>query len=85
MEPVIPKINEDVCFSIEKEMVEEKWLQDMAKHIRENNPTVAGWLHTFSGKLTPCCSRAAMLAAFLTYRMIESQMEANKMKDELKL
>ena len=86
MEPIIPKINEEICYSIEQEMVKgNNWLRDMARHICDNNPTIAGFLHTFVGRLPPCCSKAAMLAAFMTYRLIESQMEANKMNDELKL
>lgn len=85
MEPVIPKINGDICFSVEKDMLDEKYLTNMAKHIAKNNPTVAGFIHSFYGKLPPCCKKAAMLAAFTTYRMIESQMEADKMKTELKV
>lgn len=85
MEPIIPQINEEVCYSIEKQMEAGNFLKSMAQHIRENNPVVGGFLHSFIGRLPSCCSRAAMLAAFMTYRLIESQMEANKMKNELKL
>jgi len=85
MEPVIPPINEEVCYSIEQEMVRGEYLTNMAQHIRDNNPTIAGFLHSFVGRLPDCCGQAAMLAAFTTYRLIESQMEANKMNNELKL
>jgi hypothetical protein len=85
MEPIIPRINEEVYYSIEKQMESGQYLTNMAKHIRENNPTIAGFLHSFVGRLPPCCSRAAMLAAFTTYRLIESQVEANKMENELKI
>jgi len=85
MEPIIPQINEEVCYSIEKQMDAGDFLTNMAQHIRENNPVVSGFLHSFIGRLSPCCSKAAMLSAFITYRLIESQMEANKMKDDLKL
>jgi hypothetical protein len=85
MEPVIPTINEEICFSVEKDMLDEKYLTNMAKHIAKYNPTIAGFIHSFSGRLSPCCKKAAMLAAFTTYRLIESQMEANKMKTDLKI
>lgn len=85
MEPVIPTINEEICFSVEKDMLDEKYLTNMAKHIRVNNPTIAGFISLFTGRLPPCCKKAAMLAAFTTYRLIESQMEADKMKIDLKI
>jgi hypothetical protein len=85
MEPVIPKINEEICHSVEQEILDDKYLSNIAKHLAVNNPTIAGFLHIFVGKLPPCCKKAAMLAAFTTYRLIESQMEADKMKSEIKL
>ena len=85
MESIIPKINEEICYSVEKDMLDDKYLTNMAKHIRDHNPTIAGFIHSFIGRLPPCCSRAAMLAAFTTYRLIESQMEVDKMKIDIKL
>ncbi len=85
MEPVIPKIDGDVCYPIEKEMIDDNYLPTMAKHIREHNPILAGFIHSFVGKLPPCCKQAAMLSAFTTYRLIESQMEADRMNTDLKL
>ena len=84
MEPLIPKIKEEICFSIEKEIASDDYLSKMAKHLAEHNPTVGGFLYLFVTRLPPCCSKAAMLAALTTYRLIESQMEADRMNRELK-
>lgn len=85
MEPLIPKVKEEVCYSIEQAMIDDGYLRNTAKHLAEHNPTVAGFIHSFTGRLPLCCKKAAMLAAFTTYRMIESQMEANKMNIDIKL
>lgn len=85
MESHIPKVNEDICWSIEREMIDDKYLSNVAKHIAANNPTIAGFIHLFIGKLPPCCSKAAMLASFTVYRLIESQIQADKMKNDLKI
>ena len=85
MESHIPKVNEDICWSIEQEMIDDKYLVNTARHIAKNNPTIAGFVHSFIGKLPPCCGKAAMIASFTIYRLVESQMQADKMKNELKI
>jgi len=84
MEPVVPKVSEEICWSIEKEIADDDYLSIMAKHLSTHNPTIAGFLHIFTGKLPPCCKKAGLIAALTTYRLIESQMEADKMKTDLK-
>lgn len=85
MESHIPKVSEDICWPIEQEMIDDKYLSNTAKHIAEHNPTIAGFIHKFMDKLPPCCRRATMLASFTIYRFIESQIQADKMKNELKI
>lgn len=85
MEPYITKVSEEICYSIEKELESNEYLSNMAKHIRNNNPTIAGFIVSLSDKLPTCCRNAAMLSAFTTYRLIESQMEADSMNRNIKL
>jgi hypothetical protein len=81
----IPKVNEEICYSVEQEIIRDDYLSSVAKHMAKDNPTIAGFIHCFVGKLPPCCKKAAMLSALTTYRLIESQIEADSMKTDIKI
>jgi hypothetical protein len=81
----IPKVHEEICHSVEQEIIRDDYLRSIAKRMAKDNPTIAGFVYSFTQKLPTCCRKAAMLSALTTYRLIESQIEADNMKVEIKI
>jgi hypothetical protein len=79
----LPLVNEDCCFPMEREIMKDDFLEKSSIHLNEVNPTIAGFVEEFASKLPECCARAALLAAYITYRFLENQAEADKMTEEL--
>ena len=80
----LPTVSEDCCYPMEREILDDDFLERYSSHLNEVNPTISGFTETFASKLPECCARAALLASFITYRFLENQAEANAMKGENK-
>ena len=85
MESHVPRVNEEICYSVEQEIIRDDYVSNIAKRIKNDNPTIAGFMYSFTQKLPICCRKAAMIAALTTYRLIESQIEVDQMNNDLKL
>jgi len=77
----LPTVSEDCCFPMEREILDDEFLEKYFAHLNEVNPTIAGFVEKFASNLPECCASAALLASFITYRFLENQAEADGMKE----
>jgi hypothetical protein len=66
---------------MEREILDDEFLERYSEHLNKVNPTIAGFVEEFASSLPECCAKAALLAAFITYRFLENQAEADGMKE----
>lgn len=79
----LPRVHEDCCHPCEKELLDERFLSKFAAHLTEVNPVIAGAIGTFISQLPICCKNSTMLGAFITYKLLEIQAEANQLEENL--
>lgn len=79
----LPKVHSDCCWPLEREVSGDRFLSDTARHMAETNPIVAATIDGLLDKMPECCKNAAMLAAFLTYRLLEIQADSDKLREDL--
>ena len=77
----LPTVSEDCCFPMEREILDVEFLERYSAHLNKVNPTIAGFVEEFASSLPECCAKAALLAAFIIYRFLENQAEADGMKE----
>lgn len=83
---LLPFVKTDTGFSIARELVgefDDSYVKEQLKMIKKNNPTIADFITKFSSKCDDKTGSA--ICGIVVYRLIESQIEANKMKKEIKL
>jgi hypothetical protein len=81
----LPLVKEEICWPVEKELLETDFLTKYSKHIIEVNPVVGTAIGIFIDKLPHYCKGAAIIAASVTYRLLESQAEADRMERDLNI
>ncbi len=80
----MPFIQHETCFSIEGECIDVDDIdvvKKLYKKLKKTNPVVALWIKQYSKHTKD--KIGAMACALITYRLIESQMEADAMNDML--
>ena len=82
----LPVVKPEIGGSLEREIFDKfdvDYVKDQLKRLDEENPAVARWIRKFS-KTTEDRLGAAF-CALITYRLLESQAEANRMNQEFNL
>jgi hypothetical protein len=75
----IPEVTAETLFSVEQSMLAPEWFQEIAKRFLLDQPILNEYL-VVTGKKH---GKIAMLIPLVVYRMIESQIEAMQMEEEV--
>ena len=82
----LPIVSDDTCSNVDHRLAtDEFFLHHNTQKLLKEQPIIAKFIGEFVLNLPECCSHAAMLAAYITYNLLESQAEADKMNEEIKL
>jgi hypothetical protein len=78
----LPKVNPATCFSVEQAALsgDDSFVFDYLREIKSKNPIVGMWIERFSKKTNDAVGSLACAA--ITYKLLESQSEADKMNKE---
>ena len=82
----LPVVNPEVGYSLEHSLehaLDRPYVKQALKNIRKENPAVAEWIKKFS-KLTDDRIGSAF-CAIIVYKMLQSQLEADCLKEEINL
>lgn len=82
----LPLVKPEICGSLDHEItgiIDEEYISKELHKIKKNNPTVYEWISRFM-KQTDDPTGTAM-CAIITYRLLESQAESDRMVAELNL
>jgi hypothetical protein len=83
-EPLLPLVNAELCYSLQKEVdnvPDKKYVAQQMRALKKNNPVIALWIKEFSK--TSKDRLSTMICALMVYRMLESQLECDVMADLL--
>lgn len=84
MENNLPEVHPETCFSIGhwcSQKTDREIVKSLYKKVKKKNPVLALWIKTWSEKTTD--KFGSMACGLILYRLIESQFEANEMKNLL--
>ncbi len=82
----LPLVKREICASLDHEItgeIDEEYVAKELVRIRKNNPTVFEWISRYMKKTED--ETGAAMCAIITYRLLESQAESDKMVAELNL
>jgi|LakMenE18May11ns_1017448.scaffolds.fasta_scaffold9958718_6 hypothetical protein len=83
-EPMLPLVQPETCFSIEKECMNVNdidLVKKLYKQVKKKNPVIATWINAWAKKTKD--RFGAMACALIVYRLLESQDEADMMNELL--
>lgn len=73
----LPEVQRDIVNSILVAVQEPLWITDFSDRLKRENPIILEYL----AKIREVVSSEAVLVGLLVYRMLESQLEANELKE----
>lgn len=83
----LPVVNPQVGYSLQYELDgvgdDEGYLDEQLERLDSDNPTIAVWIRHYSARTEDPTGSA--YCALLVYKMLESQVEANRMMEEMPL
>jgi hypothetical protein len=82
----LPIVNPDIGHSIARELHladDAEYMDQQLERLEEENPVVSVWIKNFSERTDD--PMGAKFCAYMLYRMLESQAEANRMAREIPL
>lgn len=82
----LPVVKNEICGSLEREVCnidEDEYIDEKLAKLEIDNPTIAAWIRRYTEATDDPTSVA--MCAIITYRLLESQAESNKMNLELVL
>jgi hypothetical protein len=79
---LLPVVQPDTCFSVEQECLnidDSQFVRKLYKKIKDKNPVVAMWIKNWAKKTID--PKGAAICALITYRLLESQEEADYLNE----
>ena len=83
---MLPRVNEQIAFSLKHEMLDqgEQYLPNLIERIRSENPAVIRFIEGFCNNYDPSHHRYVIACALGIYRLLEVQVEVDELNETLK-
>ena len=82
---LLPVVDTGICGSVSQDMLGPDWLLDQCDNLESTNPAIAAFVTEFVSTLDDDTKEEVLYAVLATYRMLESQAEAERMEETIKL
>jgi hypothetical protein len=86
MKDLLPVVNPAIGSALEHELlnkIDSKYIKDQLSLIKDENPVISFWIENFSKKTRD--RKGAIFCGLMVFRLLRTQAECDRMKEEIKL